>query len=150
MNSDMLRILSEETIRVGLRGQTKQEIMEELLDILVAAGHVNDRRAALKALLEREAKMPTGLQNGLALPHAKTSAVNSLFAALATKPEGVDFGSLDGLPTTIFVMTLSPLNRAGPHVQFLAEIGRILGDEEVRKKVLAAKTPAEICRAMGI
>ncbi len=146
----LIRILTEDTVHVGLRGQTKQEIMEELLDILVAAGHVQDRRAALKALLEREAKMPTALQNGLALPHAKTDAVDRLVAALATKAEGVDFGSIDGLPTTIFVMTLSPLNRAGPHIQFLAEIGRILGDEDVRAKVLAAREPSEICRAMGL
>ncbi len=147
---NLIRILSESNIQVGLRGKTKQEILEELVDILVRAGEVRDRRAALTALLEREAKMSTALQNGLALPHAKTDAVDRLAACLATKPEGVDFGSLDHEPSRIFVMTLSPLNRAGPHIQFLAEIGRILGDPDVRARILAAKTPSEIVRAMGL
>ncbi len=147
---NLKRILTEETIRVGLKGQTKHEIIEELLDILVAAGHVCDRKEALKALLERESKMSTALQNGLALPHAKTESVERLVAALATKPEGMDFASIDSLPTTIFVMTLSPLNRAGPHIQFLAEIGRLVGDEATRAKVLAATTSDEIARLLDV
>ena len=147
---NLKRILTEDTIRVGLKGQTKQEIIEELLDILVGAGHVRDRRDAAKALLDREAKMSTALQNGLALPHAKTDSVDRLVAALATKPEGVDFSSIDGLPTTIFVMTLSPLNRAGPHIQFLAEVGRLVGDETTRAKILAATTPDEIGRLLDV
>ncbi len=147
---NLKRILTEETIRVGLKGQTKQEIIEELLDILVAAGHVRDRKEAVRALLDRETKMSTALQNGLALPHAKTDSVDRLVAALATKPEGVDFASIDGLPTTIFVMTLSPLNRAGPHIQFLAEIGRLVGDETTRTKILSAATADEIGRVLDV
>lgn len=147
---NLKRILTEETIRVGLKGQTKHEIIEELLDILVSAGHVHDRKESLKALLERESKMSTALQNGLALPHAKTESVDRLVAALATKPEGVDFASIDSLPTTIFVMTLSPLNRAGPHIQFLAEIGRLVGDDATRTKILAATTSDEIARLLDV
>jgi len=71
-------------------------------------------------------------------------------AALATKPEGVDFDSIDGQPTTVFVMTLSPLNRAGPHIQFLAEIGRMLGDEETRSKILSANSTDEIARLLDL
>jgi PTS system nitrogen regulatory IIA component len=147
---NLKRILTEETIRVGLKGQTKQEIIEELLDILVAAGHVRDRKEAVRALLDRETKMSTALQNGLALPHAKTDSVDRLVAALATKPEGVDFASIDGLPTTIFVMTLSPLNRAGPHIQFLAEIGRLVGDEATRARILSATAADEIGRVLDV
>lgn len=147
---NLKRILTEDTIRVGLKGQTKHEIIEELLDILDTAGHVHDRKEALKALLDRESKMSTALQNGLALPHAKTESVDRLVAALATKPEGVDFASIDSLPTTIFVMTLSPLNRAGPHIQFLAEIGRLVGDDSTRAKILAATTADEIARLLDV
>jgi PTS system nitrogen regulatory IIA component len=147
---NLKRILTEDTIRVGLKGQTKHEIIEELLDILVAAGHVHDRKEALKALLDRESKMSTALQNGLALPHAKTESVDRLVAALATKPEGVDFASIDSLPTTIFVMTLSPLNRAGPHIQFLAEIGRLVGDDATRAKIVVATTADEIARLLDV
>lgn len=147
---NLKRVLTEDTVRIGLKGQTKQEIIEEILDVLVASGHITDRKEAFRALMERENKMSTALQNGLALPHAKTEAVDRLVAALATKPDGVDFDSIDGLPTTVFVMTLSPLNRAGPHIQFLAEIGRMLGDEETRSKILAASTSDEIAHLLDL
>ncbi len=141
---NLKKVLTEDTVRLTVKGQTKQEIIEELLDILVSSGHVSDRREALKALLDRENKMSTALQNGLALPHAKVDSVDRLVAALALKPEGVDFQSIDHLPTRIFIMTLSPLNRAGPHIQFLAEIGRSIGNPEIRDRLLAARTPGEV------
>jgi PTS system nitrogen regulatory IIA component len=63
---------------------------------------------------------------------------------MALKKEGVDFGSMDGKPSTIFVMTLSPVSRTGPHIQFLSEISQILNDPEKRQSILAAQSPAEI------
>ncbi|MBP5786749.1 MAG: PTS sugar transporter subunit IIA, partial [Kiritimatiellae bacterium] len=96
--------------------------------------------------LERERRMSTGMQNGIAIPHGKTDAVDCLIAAMGVKREGVDFGALDGEPSTIFVMTVSPDSRTGPHIQFLAEISRPLNDPAVREKILAATTPDEILR----
>lgn len=145
---NLKKILSEDVIRVGLKGATKQEIIEELLDILVTAGRVTDRREALKVLLERENKMSTALQNGLALPHAKTDVVDRLVGAMGIKPEGVAFQSIDGQPTRIFILTMSPFNRAGPHIQFLAEVGRLVSDPAVRAKILEAKTPGEVADLM--
>lgn len=143
------KVLSEDTIRLNLKAATKQELIEELLDVLVASGHVLDRKASLKALLEREHKMSTGMQNGLALPHAKCDAVDRLVAALGIKPEGMDFESIDREPSRIFILTLSPLNRTGPHIQFLAEIGRQISNADARAKLLAARTPAEVMAAFS-
>jgi PTS system nitrogen regulatory IIA component len=114
------------------------------LDLLVASGQVRDRKAALHALMEREAKMSTGMQHGLALPHAKTEAVDRLIGAIGICREGVDFQSLDGQASTLIVLTLSPLSRTGPHIQFLAEIGRVLNSEEVRTRLLQSKTKADV------
>ncbi|MCS6783422.1 MAG: PTS sugar transporter subunit IIA, partial [Gloeomargarita sp. SKYG98] len=113
-------------------------IIEELIDVLVRAGRVKDRKAALKTVLERERKMSTGLQNGIAIPHGKTDTVDGLVAALGIKKEGVDFDSLDKQPSTIFLLTLSPATRTGPHIQFLADISRVLHDPSTRKQVLEA------------
>lgn len=138
------RVLSKETIALNLAATTKEGIIEELVDLLLAAGRIKDRKAALKAVLERERKMSTGLQNGIAIPHGKTDTVESLVAALGLKKEGVPFDSLDGQPCHIFLITLSPASRTGPHIQFLADISRTLHDATVRQQVLDAATEEEV------
>ncbi len=138
------RVLSKETVVLSLKATTKEALIEELIDVLVQSGRVKDRKAALKTVLERERKMSTGLQNGIAIPHGKTDTVESLVAALGIKKEGIDFDSLDGQPSTIFLMTLSPASRTGPHIQFLADISRTLHDPAVRQKVLDATSENEV------
>ena len=136
--------LTVETICLDLKGATKEAILAEMVDLLMASGHIRDRDAVLKAVLEREKRMSTGMQNGIAIPHGKTDSVDCLVAALGIKRAGVGFGALDGQPSNIFVMTVSPDSRTGPHIQFLAEISRPLNDASVRAKLLAATSPDEV------
>ena len=140
--------LTVETIRLDLKGATKEAVLAEMVDLLVASGHIRDRDAVLKAVLEREKRMSTGMQNGIAIPHGKTDSVDCLVAALGIRRGGVDFGALDGQPSTIFVMTVSPDSRTGPHIQFLAEISRPLNDASVRAKLLAATSREEVLRLL--
>ena len=137
-------VLTPDVVRLEIPGETKQQIIESLLDILMETGKVENRQTALEALLEREEKMSTGIENGLAIPHGKTAAVKELVACIGLKKEGVDFDSLDGKSSTIFIMTLSPKDKSGPHIQFLAEISSLLKDDEGRNEILAAKTPQEV------
>jgi mannitol/fructose-specific phosphotransferase system IIA component (Ntr-type) len=123
-----------------LKGETKEAILDELLGLMADAGLLPDREAARKAILEREAKMSTGMQHGVAIPHGKTDTIDTLVSAVGIKKAGVDFDALDGEPSRIFVMTVSSICRAGPHMQYLAEIGKILNRPAVRKRLLEAKT----------
>jgi PTS system nitrogen regulatory IIA component len=143
------RVLAKETITLRLKGSDKNSILEELVDLLVASGRIKDRKAALKAVLEREKKMSTGLQNGIAIPHGKTDTVDSLVAALGLRKEGVEFDSLDGQPAQIFLMTLSPASRTGPHIQFLADISRTLHDPAVRQQVLDATSEEQVLELLA-
>lgn len=143
------KVLTPETVVLGLKSTTKIAAIEEMVDRLVATGRITDRAAALQAIIERERKMSTGMQNGIAIPHGKTNAVDSLIALVALKPEGLDFESLDGQPARIFVMTLSPESRTGPHIQFLAEISRELNDPQIRERLLHAVTVEEILQLLG-
>lgn len=136
--------LTAETISLDLKGSTKDEILAEMVDLLMASGHIRDREAVLKAVSEREKRMSTGMQNGIAIPHGKTDSVDCLIAGLGIKRGGVDFGALDGQPSNIFVMTVSPDSRTGPHIQFLAEISRPLNDASVRTQLLAAASREEV------
>ena len=143
------RVLTKETIILHLKSTNKDAVIEELIDVLVASGRVKDRKAALKAVVEREKKMSTGLQSGIAIPHVKTDTVETLVAALGLKPEGLPFESLDGQDANIIVLTVSPASRTGPHIQFLADISRTLHDAETRAKVLNADSEDDVLELLA-
>lgn len=141
---NLKKVLSPEAVWVDLKADSKDGIIEEMVDRLFAAGKISDREAVLQAVFEREEKMSTGMQNGVAIPHGKTDAVKSLVAAIGLNKAGIDFDAMDGEPCTIFIMTISPLKRRGPHMQFLAEVSRLIGQASEREKLLACNTHSEI------
>ena len=93
--------------------------------------------------------MSTGLQEGIAIPHGKTDTVESLVAAIGIKKDGVPFDSLDGRPAQIIALTLSPANKPGPHIQFLAEVSKALGMAAVREQLLAAGSEEAVLAALS-
>lgn len=141
---NLKKILTKDSILPDLKAESKKEVIEELIGLLVAAGKFTGKTAAVQAVLAREEKMSTGMQNGIAIPHGKTDAVDQLIAAVGIHRNGVEFDSMDRKPSHIFILTLSPENRAGPHIQFLAEISRVLSRPELREKLLVAHTADEI------
>ena len=141
---NLKKLLTEDTIIFELKGSTKEEIIREMVDLLVEKGRIKDGAEALRAVMEREQKMSTGMQHGIAIPHGKTDSVDKLVTAMALKKEGVDFGSMDGKPSRIFIMTISSISRTGPHIQFLSEISQVLNDPDKRDRILEARNIAEI------
>jgi len=137
---NLKKILTPDSIAISLQAESKSEVIEELVDILAKRGKVKNRAAVLTAIQAREEKMSTGMQNGVAIPHAKTDTIDSMAVLIAFKKEGISFDSLDGAPSTIFIMTVSPENRVGPHIQFLAEISKLLSRPELREQLLAAQS----------
>jgi len=141
---DFKTALKDCCICLDLKSSTKQGVIEEMVDMIAAAGKLPNKEEALRAILEREEKMSTGVQHGVAIPHGKISSIDGLVTALGIKKEGIDFDSLDGQPSKIFVMTISSTFRTGPHLQFLAEICRLLNSATVRERILNAKSAEEI------
>ena len=142
-------ILTDDTICLSLKGTTKDEIVNELLDILVAAKKIDDREAAYTAIMDRERKMSTGMKHGIAIPHGKSATVNELVACIGVSDTAVDFDSLDHEPCRIFIMTLSPLEKTGPHLQFLAEISLLFKSGEKRQEILNASSPEDVLRILS-
>ncbi|MEW6672115.1 MAG: PTS sugar transporter subunit IIA [Thermodesulfobacteriota bacterium] len=139
----MGKCLSEGVLEPDLKGTTKWEIIEELMQILARSGKVGDLEKARKAVLQREESMSTGMQYGIAIPHGRTDAVDRLVCAVGLKRDGVDFDSIDGHPARIFVLTLSPKSAMAPHIQFMATVSQALNDEG-RMLLLDCRTPAEM------
>ncbi|MCL2478507.1 MAG: PTS sugar transporter subunit IIA [Treponema sp.] len=142
-------ILTKETISLHMKGTNKEEIIKELLDILVSANKIPDREAAYTAIMEREEKMSTGMKHGIAIPHGKSSTISDLVACIGVSDNPVDFDSLDHQPCRIFIMTLSPVEKTGPHLQFLAEISLLFKNGEKRREILNAATADDVIKVLS-
>lgn len=136
--------LNIDLVTTDLPGKDKNEIIRALMDLICKSGKVKDPEMALDDVLTHETGMSTGMEQGIAIPHAKSDAVDELVACVGISRRKIDFESLDRKPAQIFVMTLSPRDGTGPHVQFLAEISRLLKDAKLRKKLLKAQTDEEL------
>jgi Kef-type K+ transport system membrane component KefB/mannitol/fructose-specific phosphotransferase system IIA component (Ntr-type) len=135
---DLLSFICPECISLDLKGETKEEIIGELVDLLAYRGKLLDRNLVLKDVLERETTMSTAMQDGIALPHAKSDGTDDLAVSVGIKKEGVDFDSLDGEKSRLFILVVSPRKVSGPHVQFLAAIGAVLNSGTAREDVINA------------
>ncbi len=140
----LLDILAEKSTVVGLEGETKEDIITELVGSLEVGKVISDRDKVLEAVLEREKIMSTGIGDGIAIPHGKSEAVIKLAAALGTQRRGVDFEALDGEPAYVFFLLVSPANVSGPHIKALARISRLLKNDDFKKRLVAASTEEEI------
>ncbi|MDR2738679.1 MAG: fructose PTS transporter subunit IIA [Treponema sp.] len=143
-SEDILSLIHAESISLRLQGNTKEEILREMVDILANSRKLEDRSLALEDLFQREKTMSTGMQYGIALPHAKSDGVKDICVAVGIKRNGVDFESMDGEPSKIFIMVLSPKKTSGPHVQFLAAVSAVLNNDEIRQKVIEAESRFEV------
>jgi fructose-specific phosphotransferase system IIA component len=145
----LIELLVKEQIEPNLKGENKFQIIEELIDRLNSNQQVKNRDQALEDVLAREGYLSTGLENGLAIPHAKTDGVDKLVISFGIKRDGVDFESLDGKPASLIFLVLSPRDTSGPHIQALATISRNLKDKTIRETILKKKTADEILEYMN-
>jgi len=142
-SSNLLSFIHSECISINLKGETKEEIITEMVDLLDAKGKIKDRNLVLADVLERERCMSTGMAHGIALPHAKTDGIEDLEVAVGIKKEGIEFGAIDREKSRLFILTVSPKKASGPHIQFLAAVGALLRDNDKCEEVINAKSPEE-------
>ncbi len=144
----LMEILSPNSTIVDLKGETKEAIIEELVDALEVGKVITDKGKVLKAVLEREKVMSTGIGDGIAIPHGKSDAVIRLAAALGTQRRGVEFEALDGEAAYVFFLLVSPANISGPHIKALARISRLLKNDDFKKRLIASSTAEEVISAI--
>ncbi|MBR4322165.1 cation:proton antiporter [Treponema sp.] len=144
VTNSLTRFLNEKCISCELKGKTKDEILEEMLTLLIQSGNVENREMVMAALKDREAAGSTGLEKGIAIPHTKTNGVTETCVAIGIKKDGVDFDSMDGNPSKIFIMLVSPVDGTNPLMRAMAAFSGALMHEEVRTSLLEAKNPAEV------
>lgn len=137
-------LLSDSLIQWELKGKTKAEVIDELLDLMVSNGKINSKELALRDCLERENYLSTGFENGLAVPHAKSNAVSDLVLAFGISKSGIEFDSLDGKPAHFIFLLLSPVDKSGPHIKVLAQITRQFQNAEITEKIFGVNTTEDL------
>ncbi|MBD3225498.1 MAG: PTS sugar transporter subunit IIA [Caldithrix sp.] len=141
---DISKHLPPEHITLDIKSNLKFDVIEELLSLLDENKQLLNKEVTLKDLLAREGYLSTGLEKGLAVPHAKSDGVDQLLIAMGIKKDGLDFESLDGKPAQVIFLVLSPRDTSGPHIQSLATISRNYKSDEIRQALLNAKTPEAV------
>lgn len=143
----LTELLSIERIKIPLESQNKDDLLRELVDVAAGPG-APDREDLLRAVREREAVLSTGIGHGVAIPHGKSSAVNDLRMAAGRSAGPVDFDALDGEPVSLFFLLVGPESAAGPHIKALSRISRLVRKDEVREKLVTARSAAEFHDAL--
>jgi len=140
----LVDLINEDVVKVPLTATQKPEIIQELLQILVAAGKINNFEAANEAVLKREAQGSTGLENGIAVPHAKCSEVKGLTVAIGISHKGINFNAMDEKPSHLFFIILAPPDQSGPHIEALAEIARMTRSKTFCRMLMEAQSAKEV------
>jgi nitrogen PTS system EIIA component len=139
----LLEVLDTEAILPDLKARTKTEVLEELA-VPVARSSGATVEELVRVLLDRERLGSTGIGGGIGIPHGKIPGIDRLFLGFGLSRQGIDFESLDGGPTRIFFLLVTPESSAGLHLKVLARISRLLKNEAFKERLLQAGTHEEI------
>ena len=133
-----------ETINLDLKSKNKNSVIRELYDNIKSAGKIKDEALGYKDVCLREEMGSTGIGKGVALPHAKTKAVDEVVLTLGISKEGVEYGSVDEESVKILFMFLCPEEKTQEYLKVLARISRWIKEESFRERLLKAKSKEEI------
>lgn len=144
-------LIQEKLVEVPLRAADKWEALSAIARIPVRAGcYAEDMVATVEsALVVREKSMTTGMEHGIAIPHAAIDGLDDLVAVLGLNPGGIPFETLDGEPARIIIGLVIPRSRKLAHIKTLAEIAKLLSKADVRERLLACTSGAEVVEALG-
>ncbi|UWD50478.1 fructose-specific PTS transporter subunit EIIC [Clostridioides difficile] len=139
----IIDLLDEKSIKLNLESKNKPKVIEELVDLVANSGNLNDKENYKKAILAREEMSTTGIGEGVAIPHAKTTAVNKACIAAAVSKEGIDYESFDGSLSNLFFMIAAPDGANNTHLEVLSRLSTILMDEDFRNKLINSSSARE-------
>jgi PTS system fructose-specific IIC component/PTS system nitrogen regulatory IIA component len=134
-------VFPPEFIKVDLEAEDKDEAFEELVDLFCQVDKLNVREELLDALRERETKMSTGIQKGIAIPHGKTNAIDTVRGVLGISRKGIDYDALDGEPVYLLFMIVAPQQDSEKHLRMLKRLAELLENPQFYIDLQAQKDP---------
>ena len=140
----LVDVLKENMIFLNFEASNKEEAIEKFINALEKTGTIKEPNALKDALLEREKLGTTGVGNGIAMPHARSSAIKDLTVAFFRSEKGIDFKSMDSEPVHLVFLLLAPVTAGGPYLKLLAKISRLLRGDDFRTALMEAKDVAAV------
>ncbi|WP_020402279.1 PTS sugar transporter subunit IIA [Gracilimonas tropica] len=145
---NLFSLLDKVTVLPNFAVGSKKELIDALVDALKEKMETQEQLEEVrKAVFERESIMSTGVGKGLAIPHAKTAAVDENLAAFALLKEPLDFDSIDGEPVRLVFLLVGPESNNSQHIKLLSRISRLMNSGSFREKILDCTTTEEILTA---
>ncbi|UUV18229.1 fructose-specific PTS transporter subunit EIIC [Fusobacteria bacterium ZRK30] len=137
-------LINESSITLDLKGINKGEVINELCELHYKNNNINNLEGYMKDILKRESQSSTGLEEGIAIPHAKSKYVTNPSLVLGISKDGIDYDSLDGEPSNLLFMIAAPENASDTHIETLSKLTTFLIDDDFREAILNAETPEKI------
>lgn len=144
-------LITSDLVEVPLRAADKWEALAAIARIPARAGRYPQSLVPTveQALVVREKSMTTGMEDGIAIPHAAIDGIDELIAVLGLNPVGIPFETLDGAPARIVIGLVIPRARKLAHIKTLAEIAKLLSRAEVRERLLRCTDAESAVRALA-
>jgi len=136
-------------IKTGLEAEDKDEVFEELVDLLVTQYRLSSRDEVLEAIRRREEKMSTGIKRGIAIPHAKTPFTKGVIGVIGISRAGIDYQSLDGEPVHLLFLLVSSEADAGLHLEVLKKIALLVENPDFYEAAIAAPDAEAVHKAIA-
>ena len=140
-------LLDARSILLNASPKSKNEALDQIVDLMVKSEKINDKEAYRKQVYAREEESTTGIGEGIAIPHGKCDAVTKPGLAAMVVKDGVDFNSLDGEPVTLMFLIAAPNTEDNIHLDVLSKLSVLLMNEEFTEALRNAETVEEF---MGI
>ena len=138
--------LRPELIKVGLEANDKWDAITQLIDLMVTAKEVAEehREKIISVVFDRERSMSTGMERGIAIPHANSPVIEEVVGAIGISESGIPFESLDGQPAQIITVLVIPKDKFQQHVRTLAGIARLFNNDQLTHALRSAGTSEEV------
>ena len=135
--------LKPEYIEIGLRADSKEELLDGMFVLADKNPHVLDAKKMRASVLEREKIMSTGVGKSFAIPHGKTDAVDDIVLAFATTAEPVDYASMDNEPVRLVLLLVSKESLVGQRLKLLSRASKVMNSDSARTALINAKSADE-------
>ena len=142
------KFCDESLVVFNLKAGGKNEVIEELVNLVSSSNMVKDAGQLLKDVIDRENLVTTGVGYGVAFPHAKTRAVKGIVIAFGRSADGVDFDAMDHKPVNLFFLIAAPEDAIGAHLNVMARLSYLMKSEKNREKLMSASSPGDVLALM--
>jgi PTS system nitrogen regulatory IIA component len=136
--------LAADRIELNLKSTKKLEAIEEMVSLITRSVTIVDPKDLIKRILDQEAIKSTGVEKGVAIPHARFDEIDGVIAALGIVRSDLDFQSLDDKPVHLIFLILSSVASMSAYLSVLGRTARIFHEETMREQVMAARTADEV------